>query len=113
MQDNLNLTRSGIAYDLNISPHKLKITYDNDVVKFVFSSDLYKNIFLKKLEENREKINESLSNRFGFTIKNDVLCDIKLYSTIEKRGFLLDFNGKNIECLNTIKLDGKTPIIES
>ena len=110
---NENLTRNGIAYDLSLSPYKLKIEYGNDELEFVFSSEYYKSIFLKKLEGNREKINGSLSNRFGFTIENDILCDVKLYSQTEKRGFLLDFNGKIIECLNIIKLDGKTLTLEN
>ena len=113
MQDNLNLTRSGIAYDLTKSPHRLTLNYENNEVKFVFSSELYKNIFLKKLEENRKKINESLSNRFGINIETDILCDIKLYSMTEKRGFLLYLNREMTECLNIIKLDGLNPTIRN
>lgn len=106
------LTRSNIAYDLNVSPHDYKIVYGDDVLHFMFSSELYKNNFIKKLEEHRTKINRSLSNRFGFTIRNDRLADIKLYLTIEKRGFLIYQNGIKMPCLNNLVLDGETLIVK-
>ena len=105
------LTRSKIAYDLNISPHFLIVMYNNTELKFVFSSDLYRRNFKQKLEEHRQKINDSLSNRFGFTIRNDILADLKLYLTIEKRGFLIYQNGDKFECLDTLILDGQNLIM--
>lgn len=101
------LTRGGVAYNLSESPFFTEITYSEMTLKFVFSSNLYLNNFLKRLSDNREAISKSLSNRFGFEIFNDVLADIKLYSSIEKRGFLIYHNGKVIECLGEIKMDGK------
>lgn len=100
------LTRSGVAYDLDISPHHLEVNYSEvHGLTFVFSSELYKSIFKRKQEENRKKINESLSKRFGFDISNDRLADIKLYSMTEKRGFLI--KGKeDYRCLDTIELNG-------
>lgn len=107
MNETTHLTKSGVAYDLTISPHKLEIKYDeNNKMIYTFSSQLYKNKFIDKLEENRDKVNHSLSKRFGFNIENNLLCDIKLYTTIEKRGFLLDNTKERFECLNIIKLDG-------
>ena len=42
------LTRSGVAYDITVSPHKEVITYESgDVVEFTFSSDIYENTPLK------------------------------------------------------------------
>lgn len=102
----MSLTRSNIAYDFTISPHETNITYPNCVITYVFSSNLYRTKFTEKLLENREKINASLSKRFGFAIKNNVLCDLKLYTTIEKRGFMLYLDGRRIECLNDITLVG-------
>lgn len=100
------LTRCNIAYDFNISPYKLTVEYDTDEITFVFSSELYRNKFIAGLGDNRNKINRSLSNRFGFQIVNDVLCDLKLYITIEKRGFLLYKGEQKIECLNNLTLNG-------
>ena len=105
------LTRNGIAYNLSLSPYKLNIEYGkNDYITFKFSSDLYKDKFLNKLQENRVSINESLSKRFGFNILNEKLCDLKLYSSIEKRGFYIETKEGIYECLNTIKLDGQNKI---
>ena len=100
------LTRSNIAYDLNISPHSATVDYDNGSIRFIFSSNLYKEKFLERLQDNREKINESLSNRFGMNVDVPILCDLKLYTTIEKRGFLIFKDGVKIEWLNDITLDG-------
>lgn len=107
--NNTQLTRSGVAYDFTISPHKYTVRYSSlDEVVFIFSSELYKNKFIEKLEENRKYYNESLSKRFGFEVVNNKLCDLKLYLTIEKRGFLIKQNAESYECLSTIKLDGQT-----
>lgn len=108
-----NLTRNGIAYDLKLSPYKLHLKYKESEITFIFSSQLNVDRFKDKLNENRETINNSLSKRFGFSIVNNTLCDIKLYNTIEKRGFLIDYNKERFECLNTIKLDGMNLIIKS
>lgn len=106
------LTRSNIAYDFNISPHQVTVVYDNQEVKYIFSSDLYRRKFLEKITENRLKINQSLSNRFGFETYLELLCDLKLYSTIEKRGFLLYVNGDKIDCPDNITLSGNNLIMK-
>ena len=114
MIENQLLTKSGVAYDLNISPHEKEIHYnEEDSVVYVFSSNLYKRKFEEKLEDNRRKINESLTKRFGIQIKNDLLCDLKLYSSIEKRGFLLKNKDEGIKCLNDLILDGQRVIIKN
>ena len=103
----MSLTRSKIAYDLNISPHFEEVHYkDGTILKYVFSSNLYKRNFAKKLEEHRETINNSLSNRFGFLVRYEKLADLKLYTSIEKRGFLIYQDGEKIECLDSLTLDG-------
>ena len=101
------LTRGNVAYDFNKSPFTLEVPYESgDVYTFVFSSELYMNKFYNALFDNREKISTSLSNRFGFTIVNDILCDLKLYLTIEKRGFLIFKNEEKIEWQKDIILNG-------
>ena len=84
----VKLSRGGVSFDFENTPFKKKVNYaSNNYIIYCFSSQLYLRKFEERLKENREKINGSLSNRFGFEIQNDVLCDIKLYSSIEKRGF--------------------------
>lgn len=101
------LTRDGICYDLNVTPWNVEIKYPDETLKYRFSSEYYLNNFRKKLENNRKKINESLTKRFGIEIENNKLCDIKLYQSIEKRGFLLESKEEKIKCLNNIKLNGQ------
>ena len=107
------LTRSGIAYDLNISPHIHEIDYKDNKIKYIFSSNLYKEKFIEKLEENRKQISEGLSKRYGFKIMNHIISDLKLYSKIEKRGFLIEANEERYECLNIIVLDGLNQIVKN
>lgn len=102
------LTRSGIAYNLEDSPHELTVEYVGAKITFVFSSDLYRRLFLDRCAKNREDINASLSNRFGFAIANDILSDIKLYLAVEKRGFLIFANGEEMHSPDEVLLDGYT-----
>lgn len=109
-----NLTKSKIAYDLNISPHRETVHYmigdKIEEITFIFSSNLYRVKWCEKVDENRSKINESLTKRFGFDINIQQLADIKLYTTIEKRGFLIYKGPVKIVCLNDIILDGQMQI---
>lgn len=101
------LTRANVAYNFNISPHRHIISYeDGEMLEYVFSSDLYRRKFIERYEANRESIAESLTKRFNISIRNNVLADVKLYTTIEKRGFLIFKGVEKIECLNNIILDG-------
>ena len=114
---NKGLTFRGIAYDFNISPYHLEIDYYSNPINitkvecnnitYIFSSDYYRKKFAERLQENRVKISNSLSNRFGFKIKCDLLADLKLYISIEKRGFLILVNGEKCDCLENIILDGQ------
>lgn len=102
-----NLTKSKIAYDLTISPHEAVIDYNSgESLKFVFSSNLYRTKFLERLEDNRNTINNAISKRYGFNIIANIIADIKLYSSIEKRGFLIYKGLVKIECQEDIILDG-------
>lgn len=107
------LTRSAVAYDLNISPHRLEVPYGDEVITYVFSSALYRRNFYDRFLDNRETIGASLTKRFGFRIENDLLCDLKLYTTIEKRGFLIFKNEVKFVCREDIILDGQKLIKRS
>ena len=107
------LTRSGVAHDLTISPHKFTVRYgENDELVYIFSSEFYLKKFESKINDYRIKINNSLSQRFGFNIELDKLADIKLYEKTETRGFLI-IGKEEYTCLSTIKLDGKNLMLEN
>lgn len=87
------ITRNGIVYDLSISSYRHTV----NGVTFVFSSKLYLYKFKKRLQENREIINYSLSKRFNIPIDVSPLADFVLYSKIESRGFLvIDAEGNEL-----------------
>lgn len=100
------LTRNNIAYKLEESPYMLDVPYDGYSLVYFFSSALYRDNFYKRFVENREKINESLSNRFGYQIENDLIGDLALYSKIEKRGFLVSLGKEKATCQEDIILNG-------
>ena len=106
-----NLTKDGICYNLKETPYTHVINYGDEQINYHFSSMIYKLKFISKQKDNREKINLSLTNRFGFEIKNNLLCDLKLYSQIEKRGFLIvNVEGEIIQWRKSITLDGQRVI---
>lgn len=107
------LTRSKVAYDLSISPHRFSVTYGDSSIEFVFSSDLYKRKFMEKQHENRKTISNSLTKRFGVRVQCSILPDLKLYTTIEKRGFLLFKDGVEVKCQDGIILDGERVTLQS
>lgn len=108
------LTRNGIAYDLTLSPYQTIVRYGKeDSIIYKFSSEGNRERFLNKLSENREYYNGSLSKRFNIQITCDKLSDLKLYSSVEKRGFLIETEEKRYTCLNTIRLDGMNLIQEN
>lgn len=102
----MQLTRRGVCYDLSKTPYTHEEKYDKTSIKFMFSSQIYLDKFKEKLEENRRKINDSLMKRFKFHIQQDIICDLRLYYSIETRGFLISANGEYIECLDHIQLNG-------
>lgn len=107
------LTRNNVAYNLNESPHRLEVPYEQQTLTYVFSSEFYKTNFYNRFLENREKISESLSKRFGFHVQNDLLSDLKLYTSIEKRGFLIVKGEDKIVCQENITLDGALLMMQS
>jgi hypothetical protein len=96
------MTRNGIFYDL----HKSSFRYTQNKIVFVFSSQTHLFKFKERLHQNRIKVNNSLSSRFGITCSFDVLADLVLYQQIEKRGFLV-YNERGDElCKEKVQLNG-------
>lgn len=103
----MQLTRNGICYNFYKTPYEVEIPYKNSTpIIYKFSSQNNLDRFNNKIKENRDKINTSLTKRFKFLIQNDIICDLKLYQTVETRGFLIFSDGEHIECLENIQFDG-------
>ena len=103
----MQLTRRGVCYDLYKTPYRIQYDYENGTcIMFMFSSQTNLEKFNERLTDNREKTNDSLSKRFKFEIKQDIICDLRLYKNVETRGFLICSNGEYIECLEHIQLNG-------
>lgn len=103
------ISRNGVCYDLSISSYKHTV----NGLTFVFSSKLHLDKFKKKLKENRDIINYSLTKRFNVPVDVSQLADIVLYRKIETRGFLIvTCEGKEL-CQNNITFGGGEVIIQS
>ena len=100
------LTRAKISYNLYKTPYTLERVYEGQTIKYHFSSELYREKFKSRTEDNRYNIDFSLLNRFGFAINSALIADLRLYSSIEKRGYLISVNGEYVECQNKITLYG-------
>ena len=107
------LTRAKVCYNLIKTPYTYKVDYEGQTITYHFSSELYKDKFISRIKENRINITYSLSNRFGFHVNSDIIADLRLYSSIEKRGYLISVDGEHIECQNDIILDGLKLITKS
>ena len=93
---------AAIEYELRKSPY----TVTENGTKYYFSSKLHADKFRERLEDKRNQVNYSLSNRFNMHIKLDIIADIMLYVAIEKRGFYILTEGGAAECLSSIVLNG-------
>ncbi len=102
----MSLTRANVAYNLHTSPHLVEVEYGGHKVTYHFSSELYTHKFRERVESNREDISTSLSKRFGIIINFELIADLRLYKSIEKRGYLISVDGDKIECQEHIILDG-------
>lgn len=101
------ISRNGVVYDLNISSYR----YTVGNLTYVFSSKLHLDKFKKKMKENRDIINYSLSKRFNISVDVSQLADIVLYRKIETRGFLIvTGEGKELCQNNIIYVGGEVTI---
>ena len=92
------ISRNGVCYNLKKSPYKV----EDEHATFVFSSVLHMEKFKEQRGAHREKINDSLSKRFGLSVNVAVLADVVLYKRIETRGFLIVCKEGSITCVKDI-----------
>lgn len=96
------ISRNGVVYDLSVSSYRHTV----GGLTYVFSSKLHLDKFKKKLKENRDIINYSLTKRFNIMVDVSQLADIVLYRKIETRGFLIVTGEGNELCQNNITYGG-------
>lgn len=96
------ISRNGVVYDLNVSSYRHTV----DGLTYVFSSKLHLDKFKKKLKENRDIINYSLTKRFSIAVDVSQLADVVLYRKIETRGFLIVTAEGSELCQNNITYGG-------
>lgn len=98
-------TRNGIYYDLTNSPYRVIV----NGFTFVFSSQMHLDKFIKKIKENRDIMNYSLSKRFKIKVKLITVPDLVLYRKIEGRGFLV-LNPEGVEITAEEFIYAESPI---
>jgi len=99
----MSMTKRGIVYDLYKSPYR--VTYDN--IKFIFSSQLHQDKFVKRRQENVTEYRKKLEKKYGLTVLTESLFDVLLYKEIETRGFLIYSKGDEITCLKAVVVTGE------
>ena len=97
------MTKNGVVYNLKDSPYITRM-YG---IAFYFSSKPHQVKFENGVKNHINTISDSLSNRFGFDVKVYELPAVHYYAKIETRGFLIMYDGRVFECLESLKLNGE------
>ena len=100
-----NLTRNGVAKNLEDSPYIFSYLYKNKVIYLAFSSKLHMDKFVKNRNKNYVMIYNSIYKRFKFKIDCTLLSDFNLYKKIENRGCYIKFGNKVYTDLQDILLN--------
>ncbi|WP_429586819.1 early protein GP4 [Bacillus altitudinis] len=104
------MSKRGIFYDLNESYYK----YETLGVTYVFSSKLYLNKFKDEYRAHRTTTLKKmrLPNNIDFEVNEEfnIMCDMNLYLSIEKRGFLLHYRGVDYICQDNLRFVLQTKI---
>ena len=83
----------GIYYNLLESTYK----YEYKNITFFFSSQFYLTKFITTHFDYVDYINKKMKIEFGIKVDYTILALIKLYQRIEKRGFRVLVDGKELE----------------
>lgn len=77
--------------------HESEYHYKFKRFEFVFSSKLYIINFAKRLEEYTKIENSKLGAKYQIELEAYEYLALSLYKKIEKRGFLVYYNGEEID----------------
>ena len=89
-----------IYYDLEKS--KFEVEYKR--FRFIFSSQFYLSKFEKDINNFISIEKQKFNLRYGAYLKSDEFLALTLYKKIEKRGFLVYFDGRKINPNTTFRL---------
>lgn len=64
---------------------------------FIFSSEYYKKLFMEKLENFIEEEKRKLDYKYNANVECKIVLMIELYRKIEKRGFLVKYENKELK----------------
>lgn len=95
------LTINGIFTDINESTYNYKV--DNMV--FYFTSTVYRDKFAARYENFWLEEQKKLEVKFGCNINCKPLMLMKLYTSIEKRGFRVEIDDKLVDSIPLFNID--------
>lgn len=79
-------------------------SYDFKRFRFIFSSKFYIMKFEKELMKFVKYNSDKLISKYGIYLESDEYLALSLYKKIEKRGFLVYYNGNSIEPNETFRI---------
>lgn len=82
------LTAQGVCYDLEDTPY---LWVWRGII-WHFSSAPHMSKFRREVRKRELWLNDSLSRRFGATMRLEIVADIQLYCQVETRGFYIETN---------------------
>ena len=95
------LTINGIFTDINESTYNYKV--DNMV--FYFTSTVYRDKFAARYQNFWLEEQKKLEVKFGCNINCKPLMLMKLYTSIEKRGFRVEIDDKLVDSIPLFNID--------
>lgn len=78
-------TKNGIYFDISQSPY----AYSVNQLVFYFTSKKHMHKFINQIDEQIERVNQSLSHRFHVSIRTDEIAALQLYKRIEPNAFFI------------------------
>jgi YHS domain-containing protein len=102
-------TKRGIYTDIKESDY----FYTIRGITFYFSSMFYLRNFIKEMEKELFTFNKRLNNVYKnkFDIEMDKLALIRLYQLIERRGFRIEIEGIEVDCLEKVQFVSEIKIV--
>lgn len=104
-------SKRGVYSDIKESDY----SYHFEGLTFYFSSRFYFNNFIKKIESECDSFNVNINMVYKnkFKLKMDKFALIRLYELIERRGFRIEIEGNEVDCLEKVQFVSEIKIVNS